>query len=57
MEDLLITLIIIGGLSYAIYEYTPLHCVFSPLECAEDTASGLFQGVSQFFNGLLHSNK
>ena len=56
MEDLLITLIIIGGLSYAIYEYTPLHCVFSPLECAEDTASGLFQGVSQFFNGLLHSN-
>jgi hypothetical protein len=34
-------LIIIGGLSYAIYEYTPLHCIFSPLQCAEDTASGL----------------
>ena len=56
MEDLLITLIIIGGLSYAIYEYTPLHCIISPLSCAEDTASELFSGVSQFFNGLLHGN-
>ena len=56
MEDLIITLIIIGGLGYAIYEYTPLHCVFSPIQCAEDTASGLFGGVSQFFNGLLRGN-